>query len=38
MQAAQQAEPDDRPVVTSWAWLSIVGVVFSVLAVVAMFV
>ncbi|HSS68216.1 MAG TPA: hypothetical protein VLK34_06660 [Nocardioidaceae bacterium] len=38
LQAAQQAEPDDRTAVTSWAWLPIIGSVFSVLAVAAMFV
>jgi hypothetical protein len=37
MDAARQAEPDDRDAVTSWAWAPIAGVVFSVLAIVAMF-
>jgi hypothetical protein len=37
MQAAREAEPDDRTAVQAWAWTSIVGVVFSVLAAVAMF-
>jgi hypothetical protein len=37
MEAARMAEPDDREAVTSWAWPPVVGVVFSVFAVVAMF-
>jgi hypothetical protein len=38
MAAAQAAAPDDREAVQSWAWASIAGVAFSLVAVVAMFV
>jgi hypothetical protein len=38
LDAARRAEPDDRVAVVSWAWVPIAGVVFSVLAVAAMFV
>jgi hypothetical protein len=38
MEAARDAEPDDRTAVQAWAWISIAGVAFSVLAVAAMFV
>jgi hypothetical protein len=38
MQAARDADPDDRTAVVSWAWVPVAGVAFSIAAVVAMFV
>jgi hypothetical protein len=38
MQAARDADPDDRTAVVTWALVPIVGVAFSVAAIVAMFV
>jgi hypothetical protein len=38
MEAARQAEPDERTAVVSWAWLPTAGVVFSLVAIAAMFV
>jgi hypothetical protein len=38
MQAAREAQPDERTAVVAWAWLPAGGVVFSALAVAAMFV